>query len=297
MLRRHRRRLIAATALAVLSVGGALLVQSPAAFAATMAVDVTVNTHQSAAASTLTSGAVTTHQTNELLVAFVTSDGPSGGGQSFSSVTGGGLTWTRRTAANLQPGAAEIWQAGAANILTNVTVTATRSSGSYGGSLTIVAFSGADLTAQGATSANSAASGAPTTSLTTRFANSWVWGVGNDWSTATARTVGPNQTLVDQYLSPAGDTYWTQRQNATTASAGTPATINDTAPTGDRFDIAEIEIVPAGGTATPPPAAPTGLTANVANAGEVDLAWTASTSTGVDHYDVTRDGAATGRCW
>ena len=197
MLRRHRRRLIAATALAVLSVGGALLVQSPAAFAATMAVDVTVNTHQSAAASTLTSGAVTTHQTNELLVAFVTSDGPSGGGQSFSSVTGGGLHVDAAYGREPPAGRGQILQAGAANILTNVTATATRSSGSYGGSLTIVAFSGADLTAQGATSANSAASAVRRRrQLTTRFANSWVWGVGNDWSTATARTVGPNQTLV-----------------------------------------------------------------------------------------------------
>jgi len=141
MPRRQLRR-SAATAVAVLSVAGALLVQSPPAFAATLAVDVTVNTHQATAASTLTSGAITTHQPNELLVAFLTSDGPSVGTQSFSSLTGGGLTWTRRTAANLRPGTAEIWQAVAPNVLTNATVTATRSSGSYVGAMTVVASPG-----------------------------------------------------------------------------------------------------------------------------------------------------------
>lgn len=281
--------------LAVLSVLAGFIVSAGPAFAASLAVDATVTTHQSTAATTITSPAITTHQPNDLLVAFLTSDGSYSGTQSFSSVTGGGLTWTRRAASNLQPGTAEIWQAAAPNVLSNIAVTATRAGGSYIGSIVVVAFSGADLTASGATTTNSASTGAPSTSLTTKYANSWVWGVGNDWSTATGRTLGSNQTLVDQYLASIGDTYWVQRQNTTTPSAGTPVTINDTAPTNDVWDLAAIEVVAAGGTTTPAPSAPTNLTANVVSATEVDLGWTGSISSiGIDHYNVSRNGSNIG---
>jgi len=65
-----------------------------------------------------------------------------------------------------------------------------------------------------------------------------------DWDTATARTVGPNQTLVHQYLATVGDTYWVQRTTNPVTSAGTTVTINDTAPTGDRYDLTIAEILP-----------------------------------------------------
>ena len=73
----------------------------------------------------------------------------------------------------------------------------------------------------------------------------WVWGVGTDWTAARSRTVGAGQTLVDQYLSPSGDTYWLQRTNAQTPAAGTAVTINDTAPTADKWDLALVEVLPA----------------------------------------------------
>ena len=86
----------------------------------------------------------------------------------------------------------------------------------------------------------------PGFTCTTR-ATSWVWGVGVDWDSATARTLGSGQTMVDQYFSPSGDTYWTQRRTATTPAAGTSAVINDTAPTSDRWNLSLIEIAPASG--------------------------------------------------
>jgi hypothetical protein len=188
---------------------------------------------------------VTTTGSQELLLAFLSSDGPNGGGTaSFSGVTGAGLTWTLRQRANAQAGTAEIWRAVAAGPLTNATITATQASGSWQSSLTVVAFLGAD-TAPGAVLATSAPSGTPSATLTTTRAGSWVWGVGTDWSTATARTVGSNQALVDQFLAPAGDTYWVQRQNAQTPTNGSAVTINDTAPTGDRYDLAVIEVLAA----------------------------------------------------
>jgi hypothetical protein len=71
--------------------------------------------------------------------------------------------------------------------------------------------------------------------------------VGEDWDKATARTVGPGQTLVDQFLSPSGDTFWTQSQTAPTPLAGTTVTINDTAPTADRWNLVLAEVRPAAG--------------------------------------------------
>lgn len=70
-------------------------------------------------------------------------------------------------------------------------------------------------------------------------------GSGYGLGVPTARTVGPNQTLVDQFLAPAGDTYWLQRQNAPTAATGTLVTINDTAPTNDMWNLAVIEVLAA----------------------------------------------------
>jgi hypothetical protein len=95
----------------------------------------------------------------------------------------------------------------------------------------------------GATNSVGAASGAPSGSVVTTGNGSLVVGVGDDWDNAIARTLGPNQTLVHQFLSPVGDTYWVQAQSASTAVAGTTVTINDTAPTTDRFNLSICEIL------------------------------------------------------
>jgi hypothetical protein len=94
----------------------------------------------------------------------------------------------------------------------------------------------------GATGSNNALSGAPTASLTTTRANSLVIGVGSDWDQALNRTVGPNQTIVSQFLATDGDTFWVQRQNGLIATSGTVVTINDTAPTADRFNLSICEV-------------------------------------------------------
>ena len=212
---------------------------------AAVALDKFVTTHQSSNGSSISSPAISTAQSGELLVAFLASDGPSGAGtQSFTSVTGGGLTWRLRQRTNTQAGTAEIWQAAAPAALNNVVVTASRGSGSWQGAMTLAAFTGAETSTLGAVGTANAATGAPSASLTTTRAESWVWGVGVDWDKPTARTVGSGQTLVDQYFSPSGDTYWTQRRSATTPAAGTPVTINDTAPTADRWNLSLVEITP-----------------------------------------------------
>ena len=210
-----------------------------------LAVDVQVVKHQTTTATSVVSPAITTASGGELLVALVSSDGPAGSGtSSFTSVTGGGLTWTLRKRSNTQAGTSEIWTAPAAAKLTSVAITATRT-GSYRSSLVVTAFKGADLSAIGATASASGTTGAPTVSLTTTRANSWVWAVGNDWDNAIARTVGANQTKVDEFLTASGDTLWMQRQTAITGASGTVVTINDTAPTADRWNLTAIEILSA----------------------------------------------------
>ncbi len=213
---------------------------TPAATALT--VDTSVATNQSTPAATITSPALSTAGPGELLLAFVASDGPRSGTQRFTSVTGGGLTWTLRARANAQAGVSEVWQAVAPSPLTGVTVTATRAVGSYQGMLAVVAFSGASLTATGATAGASASTGAPTASLVTTRAGSWVWAIGNDWDGATARTVATGQVKVREFLSSQGDTFWVQRTVGPTATAGTRVTINDTAPRNHRWNLVLVEV-------------------------------------------------------
>lgn len=207
-------------------------------------IDKQVTTHQSAKATSISSPALTTAQPNELLVAFITSDGPTkSGGQTFSSVTGGSLTWTLRKRVNTQAGTSEIWTAPATSLVTGAVIKATRSSGSYVGSMTVVAFKNASLTAIGVTGGGNAASGAPSVTVTASKTGSVIWGVGNDWDGATSRTVGSSQTMYDQYLASVGDTFWVQYSNGT-ATINQSVTISDLSPTNHRWNMSVIEIIP-----------------------------------------------------
>src|SRR5262249_17378589 len=144
-----------------------------------------------------TTSAFSTAAAGEVLVAFAASDGPTTGSQTLT-VSGAGLTWTLVKRVNTKKGVSEIWTATAASILSNVTVKVTQASGTYQQSLTVVAFNGAS--GIGASATANAATGAPTVSLTTTGTGSVVYGVGNDWDNAIARTLGANQAMVHQYL-------------------------------------------------------------------------------------------------
>ena len=158
-------------------------------------------------------------------MAFIATDALSSK-MTVNSVTGGGLTWALVVRTNTQSGTSEIWRAFAVSPLSNAIVTATLSQ-KVQASIAVVSFAGVDTTgsngsgAIGAVASANAKSGAPTASLTTTRDGSWVVGVGNDYDNAVGRTVGANQTMIHQYLSSSGDTYWMQRQNAPTTSAGT----------------------------------------------------------------------------
>jgi hypothetical protein len=222
---------------------------------ATFAIDKIAFKNATTRSTNLAAPAFSTAAVNELLLAFIATDSSSTGTSTITKVTGGGLVWSLVKRANGQPGDAEVWQAFSPTVLTNVAVTGTLSQ-SNSGSITVLSFLGASSTV-GASTSTGAASGAPTGSLVTTNNGSWVFGVGLDWATATARTLGPNQTMVNQYLSTVNGTFtaWVQRQNLVTPSSGTTVTINDTAPS-EVYDLVVVEVTPATPQTAPPPPPP-----------------------------------------
>jgi hypothetical protein len=200
------------------------------------------------AKTTVAAPALTTGTRDDLIVAFVATDGPSGGGQA-ATVSGGGLTWTRVRAQTVQPGDVEIWQARATGFLTNAVISATSSKTGYDVSLTVVAFSNA--AGVGSSAGNSARPGTPTVGLTTTAAGSLVYATGNDWDRAVARTPVNGQALVHQWLDTAlGDTMWLQATTSPFANSGATVIMADSAPTNDRFNFVAAEIKSGNGATT-----------------------------------------------
>jgi hypothetical protein len=224
-----------------------------------LGIDATVSTDGSSANATISSAPVSTNSGNELLLAFISADYLTGPNTTVKSVSGGGLTWVLVQRTNAQSGSSEIWRAFSSSALSNAIITATLSQ-SVISSLSVMSFSGVDTTgtngsgAIGATGTGNSIRGAPTASLTTTRSGSWVAGAGNDYDNAIARTPGSGQRLVHQFLTPTGDTYWVQIQNVPTPTNGTSVSINDTAPTSDRYNLSICEILPgSGGGSTPTP--------------------------------------------
>jgi uncharacterized protein (TIGR03437 family) len=217
-----------------------------------ISVDATVWQDQSTAASTVTVSGLSTVLGNELLLAFISTDatGPS---TTVTNVSGAGLTWELVVRTNVQSGTSEVWRAFTSTNLNNVSITATLSQ-SVASSMTVLSFTGVDTSgsngsgAIGATGSGFAAPGAPNATLTTTRNNSWVFGVGNDYDTATPRTLGSGQSMVHRSLpnisGGAVDAFWIQMQTNPTPASGTSVTINDTAPATDQYNLSIVEILP-----------------------------------------------------
>jgi hypothetical protein len=212
-------------------------------------VDAKASRDQGTANATVMTGAFSTTSGNELLLAFVATDYVSGANTTVTQVTGAGLNWSLVVRTNVQEGTSEIWRAFATSVLLNVNVTATLSQ-SVASSITVASFKGVDTSgtngsgAIGATGTGNAFPGAPSAGLVTTRNNSLVLAVGNDYDAPIARTPASNQSVLHQYLAPTGDTYWVQMLKSPTAWTGTSVTINDTAPTLDRFNLSLCEVLP-----------------------------------------------------
>jgi len=207
----------------------------------------TVTRNSSTPATTISSPLIAA-AANTLLVAFVSTDAPDpccAPNTVVNSVTNnnGAMTWTRAVRSNAQLGTAEVWWAFTPVARSGMNVTA-RLNNPVAASLTVMAFTNAASSLVGAAAvAADAASGAPSATLITTRADSYVIGVGTDWDAPRVMTPAAGQTIVNQFNPTAGDTYWVQRTNPVPA-AGTSVTISDTyGPTmPDRWNLALIEI-------------------------------------------------------
>jgi hypothetical protein len=231
-----------------------------------------------------------------LLLALVGTDGPQGPGHT-ASVSGGGLTWTFVRRANASSGSAEVWKAVLPTSSTSVSATATPG-GTLDASLTLIAFNGS--AGLGASEVASAASGAAGATVTTTQDQSWVFGVGNDWDGATARTLASGQTMRHQFVDTAvGNTFWSQSTSAATATAGTAVTLGTTAPTNHQWNFVAVEVLAA--STEPPPPDTTAPTVSITDpeagstvSGTTVLGATAADSVGVTSVTFTVDGTAVG---
>lgn len=189
------------------------------------------------------SPAVSTSADGDLLVAFVSADGPKTAGQKVTRVSGGGLTWSLRSRSNLPWGTSEVWTARASATLHGARVTATLRY-AYHSSITVAAFKGADV---GAVGSASALSGAPAVDVKATACGSLVWAVGHDWSRATAVAPVTGQALVHQFRDRSiHDTSWVSKVLDPTAAAGDTVSVKVTGPVHDRWTLAALEIRPAG---------------------------------------------------
>jgi hypothetical protein len=265
-------------------------------------IDTAVSGDRGNAATTVAATGLTTSAGNELLLAFVATDYLGGTNTTVTGVSGGGLSWQRVARTNVRPGTSEIWRTLAPNPLSNVAVTATLSQ-SAAASITVIAFRGVDTSgtsgsgAIGATASASSASGLPSATLTTTRVNSIVVGVGNDYTNAISRSVPANQTLVHQYLTPGGDTYWVQRLTDPVPTANTVAIINDTSPGTDQYNLTLCEVLGANSTSgdvTPPSVTITGPANGALVSGVITLSASASDDVGVAGVQFRVDGANVG---
>jgi hypothetical protein len=185
--------------------------------------------------------AVTTISTSgagELLVAYVAARGPSGKSQ-VTVVSGGGLKWTFVARSNAGRGDAEVWRARAAVKLTRARVRVLAKYAGFPVAISVVAYKNA--TGVGAHSVAHSAMGAPTGSLATTSADSWVFAAGDDWARGIGRVPVVGQLIVHQYTISTG-TFWVQAPKRVTYRPGTVVTIRDIRPTADPHELVLVEV-------------------------------------------------------
>jgi hypothetical protein len=212
--------------------------------AATMpSTDVRVSADQKPRGRTLTSPALTTHGAGELILAFISADGPRpSGAQRVRSVTGGGLTWTMAARSTTGYGTAEVWQAYAIDKVTDARIVAKLRKPSHRASITVAAFTGAAERVAASASATGR-TGAATVRLTPSTSRSLIWATGHYWSSVSAVTLPSSQSLVHQYVDRRiKDVYWVQSANDPTT--GTPVDVNVLTPNRGGWHLTAVEIAP-----------------------------------------------------
>src|SRR5262249_13781004 len=207
---------------------------------AALAADQVVSVHGDGSQSTAPFNA----GAGDLLVAFVSSDGPPDARQS-ASVSGAGLAWTNVRRSNGQRGTAEIWTAVSGSPLSAGVVTADQAIPAASGGapfhllLSVLTFS--HSRGSGASAAASSATGAASATLTTTASGSAVFGVGNDANLTVPRVVPGNEVVLNQAVGTGGDSHWLQGLASPTAGAGLAVSIGETAPIDVPWNFAAVE--------------------------------------------------------
>ncbi|GAB2591226.1 Ig-like domain-containing protein [Microlunatus antarcticus] len=199
-----------------------------------------VNVDQRDGDGSVPSPKFSTKKSGELLLAFVSVNGSTKGGQSVTKVTGGGLTWSLVQRDSTGAGSSEIWQAYAAQKLSNVRVTASLAQKGHTVTMTVAGFSGARSTV-GASAHQAGLGSAPQVTLTPQASGSVVWGVGRViGSRYDPKPVSGQKVVHDETFKSPSTGYWVQRTTGTTR-AGTPVTVADKA-TAKAWGYSAVEI-------------------------------------------------------
>jgi Glycosyl hydrolases family 16 len=247
---RRRRPVGPVIFLSLALVTAAQLIWTAPGASLSLSVDRTTTTQIAKPSSVFTTSAFSTSGKNELLVAFIAADGPSGSTQSLTAVSGGGLSWSRGARADAQPGDVEVWSAWAPARVTSAKLSATLAHGAYPGLVTVVSFIAAS-SQLGAVGGTGAAGGAPGVSVTATAGGSYLYGVAVDWSAAATPLPAGGQSPLSTFVDgAAAKSFWTQQQTAASAVPGASMTVADTAPTADTWNLAAVEVMPSGSTSS-----------------------------------------------
>ncbi|MGI3782665.1 MAG: Ig-like domain-containing protein [Janthinobacterium lividum] len=189
----------------------------------------------------ITSKKVRVGTDNQLLVAFVSVDGPTGKKQSVTGVTGGGLDWTLVDRGNDRAGTSEVWQAYATKAPPTFRVKARFARPGYSAKLTVAGFSDA-TTASAAHAHASGEHSAPSVTLVPQATNSVVWATGRVIGDRYDPRPGSGTRIVhDVGISGPRVGYWVQKASARTV-AGQPVIIDDDVATRYRWGLTAVEI-------------------------------------------------------
>ncbi len=202
-----------------------------------ISLDRTVNSHHANRHGVFITKPLTTTQPNELVLAFISAQGP--GAQSVRRVSGGHLHWTRVTQANVFGGVASVWQAHAPAVLHRARIQATLTKAGYGGLLDVRAFApGASISAFANRSSEKGAAALQLHAAT----NDVILAVGHEAINSHRRSLLPGSRLIDQLRGNArSGISWVQ---SLTATADGSLTIGDSTPKSRLWTLAAVAIHP-----------------------------------------------------
>jgi hypothetical protein len=188
-----------------------------------------------------TARALHTAMSGEILLAFVSANGPRGAQRQAAVVTGSGLSWKLVERSNAATGDSEVWMARARKILTGGQITSRLSDPAYDELLTVIAMEG--VTAIGSRARASGGTGVPHVKLATSASTSLVFAVGNDADPAMARTPPSGWVALDQWSGARPqNTFWSEYTNQPTGRPGSTVAVEAAGPVTGRWNLAAAEL-------------------------------------------------------